>query len=63
MIIIFVHHALFYVKSIQVKHGGESGRKYRERTRCCELGREGENRDADRKRRGFKRRSTLVDFD
>ncbi len=35
----------FYVESLQVKHRGESGREYRERerTRYCELGREGEN--------------------
>ncbi len=38
-------------------------RVQRERTRCCGLGREGEDGDAERKRRGFKRRSTLVDFD
>jgi hypothetical protein len=37
------------VKSIQVKHSGESGREHRERARYCELGREGENRDAERK--------------
>jgi hypothetical protein len=44
MIIIFKHHALFYVKSIQVKHSTERGREHREREnemlRIGERGRE-----------------------
>jgi len=43
------------VKSIQIKHSGESGREYRERMRCCELWREGENGDAERKQCGFEK--------
>jgi hypothetical protein len=65
MIIIFEHHAL-YVKSIQVEHSGELGREQRERTRCCRLGREGENEGVEREREngvGFKLGSALVDFD
>ncbi len=42
----------FYVESIQVKHGGESGREHRVRTRYCGLGREGENGARERIRRG-----------
>jgi hypothetical protein len=38
----------FYVKSIQVKHSGDSGREHRERTRYCRLEREGENRASER---------------
>ncbi len=49
------------MKSIQVKHSGELGREHRERER--DVANWGENRDAERKRRGFKLRSTLVDFD
>ncbi len=41
------------MKSVHVKHSGELGREHRERMRCCELGREGENPDAVRKWRGF----------
>jgi hypothetical protein len=54
------------VKPIQVKHSGGLGREHRERerTRCCKLGREGENREAERENCvGFKLRSTLVNFD
>jgi hypothetical protein len=33
MITTFEHHALFYVKSIQVEHSGELGREHRKRDR------------------------------
>ncbi len=54
------------MKSIQVKHSGESGREYRKREQ--DIADWGE-RERERKKMlrengvGFKRRSTLVDFD
>jgi hypothetical protein len=64
MIIIFKHHALFYVKSIQVKHSRERGREHRERERDVANWGERERTEMMRENGvGFKRRSTLVDFD
>jgi hypothetical protein len=58
------------VKSIQVKHSGESGREYRERERERERERDiadwGERERKKMLRENsvvFKRRSILVDFD
>ncbi len=52
------------MKSIQVKHSGETGREYKERDR--DVAKWGERERTEMLREngvGFKRRSTLVDFD
>jgi hypothetical protein len=52
------------VKTIQVKHSGESGREYRERERdVANLGERERMEMLRENSMGFKRRSTLVDFD
>jgi hypothetical protein len=52
------------VRSIQVKHSGELGREYRERERDVADWGERERTEMLRENGvGFKRRSTLVDFD
>ncbi len=52
------------MESIQVKHSGESGREYRERERNVANWEERERTEMLREKGvGFKRRSTLVDFD
>ena len=52
------------MESIQVKHSGESGREYRERERNVANWEERERTEMLRENGvGFKRRTTLVDFD
>jgi hypothetical protein len=52
------------VRSIQVKHRGELGREYRERDRdVADWGERERTEMLSENGVGFKRRSTLVDFD
>jgi hypothetical protein len=50
----------FYVKSIQVKHSGDSGREHRERMRYCGLGRKGDNKLAREYGLGFISRTVIL---